>query len=92
MNQNSSFPYELSENAEYEFVLYTANYGDYDRFRKCVVVSCDYNEEMSGEEIIIEKGWFGQIDFDLQPNKIYVIKLSFKNGDFVEYTFNTKLN
>ena len=91
-NQNRSFPYELDENTAYEFVLYTSNYGDYDRFKECVVVSYDFNEELSGEEVVIEKGWFKQIEFDLQTNKIYVVTLSFKNGDFVEYTFNTKLN
>ena len=92
LNQNRSFPYELDENTAYEFVLYTSNYGDYDRFKECVVVSYDFNEELSGEEVVIEKGWFKQIEFDLQTNKIYVVTLSFKNGDFVEYTFNTKLN
>ena len=39
LNQNNLFPFELDENAEYEFVLYTGNYGDYDRFRRCVVIS-----------------------------------------------------
>ena len=92
LNQNRSFPYELDENTAHEFVLYTSNYGDYDRFKECVVVSYDFNEELSGEEVVIEKGWFKQIEFDLQTNKIYVVTLSFKNGDFVEYTFNTKLN
>lgn len=93
LNQNSSFPFELDfENIAYEFVLYTSNYGDYDRFKECIVVSYDFNEELSGEEVIIEKGWFKQIEFDLQVNKIYVVKLIFKNGDFVEYTFNTGVN
>ena len=92
LNQNHSLPYGLDKNAVYEFVLYTANYGDYDKFKKCVVTSYDFNEELSGEEIVIEKRWFRQIELDLQPNKIYVVKLSFKNGDFVEYTFNTKIN
>lgn len=92
LNQAHSFPFGLDENTEYEFVLYTSNYGDYDRFKKCVVISYDYSEDLSGEEVVIEKGWFKQIEFDLQINKIYVVKLSFKNGDFVEYTFNTKLN
>ena len=92
LNQSRSFPYELNGNIAYKLVLYTANYGDYDRFNRCVVASYDYNESLSGEEVVIEKGWFKQIEFDLQVNKIYVVKLSFKNGDFVEYTFNTKLN
>lgn len=95
LNQEPSFPFpsEFDEDIEYKFVLYTSNYGifeNYDKFRECVVVSYDYNEELTGEEIVMKKGWFKQIEFDLQPNKIYVVKLAFKNGDFVEYTFNTK--
>ena len=92
LNQNHSFPYEFDESISYEFTLHTSNYGDYDRFKECVVVSYDFNEELSGEEIVIEKGWFKQIEFDLQFNKIYVVRFSFRNGDFVEYTFNTKVN
>ena len=45
---------------------------------------------MTGEETVIEKGWFDQIEFTLSSDKIYVIKLSFRNGDFVEYTLNTR--
>lgn len=92
LNQNRSFPYEIDENTAYKFVLYTSNYGNYDRFNECAVVSYDFEEGLPGEDIVIEKGWFKQIEFDLQANKIYVVKLSFKNGDFVEYTFNTKQN
>ena len=92
LNQNHSFPYEFDESISYEFALHTSNYGDYDRFKECVVVSYDFNEELSGEEIVLEKGWFKQIEFDLQFNKIYVVRLNFGNGDFVEYTFNTKVN
>ena len=92
LNQNHSFPYEFDESISYEFALCTSNYGNYERFKKCVVVSYDFNEELSGEEIVLEKGWFKQIEFDLQFNKIYVVRLNFGNGDFVEYTFNTKVN
>lgn len=92
LNRDASFPYELDENTAYDLMLYTANYGSYSRFQKCTVISYDFNAELTGEEVVIEKGWFKQIEFDLQFNKIYVVKLSFKNGDFVEYTFNTKTN
>ena len=92
LNQNASSPYVFDENTAYEFLLFTANYRGYDRFKKCVVISYDFNEELSGEKVVIKKGWFQQIEFDLQFNKIYVVRLSFKNGDFVEYTFNTKTN
>lgn len=91
LNEGNKFPYELNAGTEYEFTLYTANYGDYEKFKKCEVYSYDNNEQLSGEQKIVDKGWFDQIDFDLELNKIYVIKLSFKNGDFVEYTFNTNV-
>ena len=92
MNQGYEFPYELKEGTEYEFVLYTGNYGDYDKFKKCEVFAYDYNEQLTGEQKIVDKGWFDQIEFDLELNKVYLIRLNFKNGDFVEYTFNTNVN
>ena len=91
LNQDRPFPYAFDENAVNEFVLYTSNYGDYDKFKKCIVISYDFNEELTGKEAVMEKGWFKQIEFDVQANKIYVVILSFKNGDFVEYTFNTRI-
>lgn len=91
LNEGNKFPYELNESTEYEFTLYTANYGDYEKFKKCEVYSYDNKEQLSGEQKIVDKGWFDQIEFDLELNKIYVIKLSFKDGDFVEYTFNTNV-
>ena len=92
LNQGYEFPYELKEGTEYEFVLYTGNYGDYDKFKKCEVFAYDYNEQLTGEQKIVDKGWFDQIEFDLELNKVYLIRLNFKNGDFVEYTFNTNVN
>ncbi len=91
LNQENELPLEINDKTKYVLVLYTANYRDYERFNKCEVTTYDYNEEMSNKKKIIDKGWFDQIEFDLEFNKIYVIKLSFSNGDFVEYTFNTKL-
>lgn len=96
LSQNASLPYSFNGNATDEFMLSTANYstynGKYDRFQRCTVTSYDFNEELSGEAVVMEKRWFEQVEIDLQPNKIYVVKLSFRNGDFVEYTFNTKMN
>lgn len=92
INQNYPFPYELNGDTRQELVLYTANYGNYARFKKCIVTAYDYSEGEQNETLIVEKGWFNQIEFSLTPNKIYVIRLCFKNGDFVEYTLNTKLN
>ncbi len=98
LNREHVFPYELNDSIKYNLSLYAApnsGYGDYDKFKKCTVTSYDCDNDLSTGEKIIEKGWFLReyfhIDFDLELNKIYVIKLSFSNGDFVEYTFNTRV-
>ena len=75
--------------------LYTANYGryeDYDKFQKCIVTSYDYSKELSNEKIHYSGKWFDQIEFELELDRIYLVRLEFKNGDFVEYTFNTRPN
>jgi len=98
LNREHVFPYELNDNIKYNLALYAGRnygYGDYDKFKKCTVTSYDCNNDSSAGEKIIEKGWGLRndfhIDFDLELNKIYVIKLSFSNGDYVEYTFNTNV-
>ena len=74
---------------EYKMVLYTANYHHTEKFNKIVVKSFDYDNLLANEEVVYEGKWFGQIEFELKMNKIYVYTLSYKDGDFVEYTFNT---
>ncbi len=83
------FPFEAG--ITYEAVFYTANYRDYDKFSKFILKSYDYNEEMTGETTVAELGWFKQEEFILELNKIYVYELQFKNGEYVRYTFNTKV-
>ena len=90
LNQSTDFPQKFYEGDEYTLVLYTANYGDYDKFKKCTVTSYDYNENLTNPTVVHTGKWFKQIEFNLQLNKIYLIKFEFANGDFVEYTFNTK--
>jgi hypothetical protein len=48
------------------------------------------NEELSNEKIVLSEKWFKQVEAELELNKIYVIELTFTDGDFVQYTFNTR--
>ncbi len=91
--------YEVNEiysanklNAElYKTVIFsTEKYHDYDEFSKFILKSYDYNAELTGETVLAEDGWFSELTFDLESNKIYVYELRFENGDFVIGTFNTK--
>lgn len=92
-NETTEFYHKFNEGDQCTLVLYTANYknsNNYDRFKKCTVTSYDYNEELTNETVIHSGGWFRQIELSLELNKIYVVRFDFRNGDFVEYTFNTK--
>lgn len=94
VNREMSEYNEFDDTCQYTLVLYTANY-DYSeyskKFNKFTLTCYDYNEEMSGERVIFSSKWFRQKEFPLQFNKIYIYKLYWSNGDFAEYTFNTKL-
>ena len=92
LNQNDSFYFSTERDLTYQLALSTANYRNYERFVKCEVVSYDFNEELSEETLIIDSGWFRRIDFALEANTIYIVRLGFENGDFVEYSFNTNQN
>ncbi len=71
----------------YGMTLYTSNYHLDKRFNKIKV--CSYDESLNDEVVVYEGGWFKQIKFMLELNRIYVYTLSYKDKDFVEYTFNT---
>ena len=91
-NQNAKFLHDFYEGEEYTLVLSTSNYGrynDYDRFKTLIVKSFDNNENLTNEEVVHSGGLFAQIELDLEINKIYLIRLEFSSGDFVEYSFNT---
>lgn len=82
---------KLLASAEYSMSLSTWNYGKKEKFTEFKLWSYDLNEELSNEKLVLSKGWFSQIDIDLEPNKIYMYQLTFKDGDFVQYTFNTRV-
>ena len=80
---------DFKSNIKYQLVLYTSNYRYKEKFENLIVKESDYNSELTNEKIIFEGGWINQIELDIQINKIYIYELKYKNGDFVQYTFNT---
>ena len=80
---------ELSAEYDYQLVLYTSNYDCKERFSKITVTEYDYNAELSGERVIYSGGWIKQEEMDISLNKIYVYELTFKDGDYARFTFNT---
>ena len=92
INENAEFEYEFYSNVNCKLVLDTFNYNNtysYKKFKKCIVTSYDYNKDLTNKKVLYDDGWFKQISIDIEYNKIYVIRLEFKNGDYVEYTFNS---
>ena len=92
INEELKVNNNFKNNYNYKLVLYTANY-DYDeRFTNIEVTQYDYNEKMTNKNEIYNGKWFKQIELDIEMNKIYIYKISYKNGDFFEMTFNTFVN
>ena len=77
------------KNYQYKLTLFTSNYHCKTKFNKFTLKSYDFNKELTNEEIVYQDKWFDQIKIDLKLDKIYVYELSYKNGDFVTFTFNT---
>ena len=86
--------YEFYDGAENVIRLSTEGYvydrTKYEKFSTCTVTSYDYNEELTNERIEYRSGWFKNTEIPFEINKIYLVRLDFENGDFVEYTFNTR--
>ncbi len=86
-------PQLLSEE-EYKLSLSTTNYnnynGAYQRINKCVVMSYSIDPDLSDGRELLSTGWFESVELPYEPNRIYVVTLYFKNGDFVEYAFCTE--
>ena len=83
----------LLKGVEYNIVLYTANYsrpGDgYGRFSECVIMSYAIDSELSDGKEVARYGWFSQVSIPMELDRIYVVTLKYRNGDFVEYAFST---
>ncbi len=78
------------EDIDYDLFFSTVNYDHPVSFTRFILKSYDYNEKMTGEKILISRGWFNRITIPMELDKIYVYELQFENGDYVRYTFNTK--
>lgn len=79
-------------NYTYKMTFSTYNY-DYDkRFNKFELLKYDFNYALSNEEEVYSNAWFTQIELDIELNKVYVYRLTYDDGNFVEYTFNTALS
>ena len=77
---------------KYQIVLFTANYRCKEKFVKINVKEYDYTSDLSNEKLVYSGKWFKQIELDINFNKIYVYELTFKDNDYVQYTFNTYCN
>ncbi len=91
LNQKYSLAHDLDKNIAYTLEFYAEN--EYKKkFKECIVISYDFNEEMTGETVVLKKSRVRRAEFALEFDKIYVVKIIFSNDDFAEYTFNTKID
>ena len=82
----------FKDDINYKLVLYTSNYHYKEKFNNCEVREYNFDSDLTGEEIIYKGHWFEQIEVELKLDKIYVFRYSYKDGDYVEYTFSTYVN
>ena len=81
------------KNVKYTLTIGTQNYehlSGADKFSRYIIKAYDYNEELTNEITVHSGEWFKRLEIELEHNKIYVIRYEYENGDFVEFTFNTK--
>lgn len=89
INEKSKQKNQFENGYNYQLILYTANYRCDEKFNKIVVKEYDYTPELTNEKVIYTGKWFDQIELDIELNKIYIYELRYKDGDFVQFTFNT---
>lgn len=92
MNNDQKENNSFFDSYSYKLGLDTYNYDFDDIFTNITIYEYDFNKELSNEKTIYTGKWFKQIELDIELNKIYVYRLEFKNGDYVEYTFNTAIS
>ena len=92
MNNDQEGNNSFFDSYSYKLCLDTYNYDFNDRFTNITIYEYDFNKELSNEKTIYTGKWFKQIELDIELSKIYVYRLEFKNGDYVEYTFNTAIS
>lgn len=92
INEQSKINNKFLSDKTYKIHLFTANYTCKEKFVKIDVKEYDYTSDLSNEKLIYSGKWIKQIKLDININKIYVYELTFKDNDFVQYTFNTYCN
>ena len=89
INESIKDKNKLSAEYDYQLVLYTANYDHKERFTKITVTEYDYCAGLSGGKVIFSGKWIKQEEMDIELNKIYVYEITFSDGDYAQFTFNT---
>ncbi len=85
----TNFPVINQEDKTYKLILSTGKTTP--RFSDFIMKCYDYNEELTGEKVVKKLGYFDTAEFSLELNKIYVFETRYENGDYVRYTFNTRV-
>ena len=75
---------------DYNIVIDTLKYGDHKKFVNCQITSYNYDRMQSDMRIEKVCTWFDSIELSMDLDRIYVIMLTFSDGDFIEYVFNTR--
>lgn len=79
----------ITDRGTYKAVIDTSLYGERERFLFCEIWSC--NNDIKQSDMRLEKitPWFDSIEMPVQVDRIYIVKLRFLDGDFIEYVFGT---
>ena len=97
-NDTQSY-YELNENSgdaicvsgcDYNIVIDTSEYGEHKEFVYFQITSYNYDSELSDMRVEKSCEWFDSVELEMELDRIYVIMFEFDDGDFLEYTFNTR--
>lgn len=84
-----SYSEMLVEGKEYTMSVGVDRDDGKERFEKIIVTSYDFNKELTNKKTVCESDDESRIEFRLDLNKIYVVRVEYENGDFAEYAFNT---
>lgn len=92
LNSNNYYKNRATENKSYTVEFSTNNYRYSKKFNSFKVIEYDYDINLSNPNVLNDIGWFKTAGSTLKIDKIYVFKMGYDNGNFVEYSFCTKLN
>ena len=84
--------FEYDSSNTYKVAFSTYNYDYEKKFSKIIILEYDYSEQLENEKEIYNDGWFKQIELDISINKLYVYKLIYSDGNYVEYVFSTEIS